>query len=101
MLLPETARNAPSGPGLYILIDSGSQKIMYIGQSGNCANRLIDHSRKSWEGKVLQFSIHEMGKIVLPHQLKEMENDLIGNYFEQYRKSPTHQFVNIKIETMI
>lgn len=93
-LVPEKIRDAPSGPGLYILIESGSQEIMYVGQSGNCANRLLDHSRKSWDGKEVQFSFQRLEKAILPHQLKELENDLIGNFFEQSRKAPEYQFRN-------
>jgi hypothetical protein len=33
-------------------------------------------------------------KPVLPHQLKERENDLIGHFFELYRKAPEYQFRN-------
>jgi hypothetical protein len=94
MLAPEKTLTAPAGPGLYLLCDAGSQEICYIGQSGNCAQRLLDHAKKSWDGKELQFSFHGVEKTVLPHQRKEWENDLIGNYFEQYRKAPEYQFRN-------
>jgi hypothetical protein len=95
-LIPETTLNAPSGPGLYILIESDSLEIIYIGQSLKCANRLKDHSRKSWDGMVLKFSYYCFEETVLPHQLKELENDLIGNYFEQCLKTPAYQFGNSK-----
>jgi hypothetical protein len=36
------------------------------------------------------------GKPLLSHNLKERENDLIGNYFEVYRKAPEYQFRNNK-----
>ena len=35
-------------------------------------------------------------KPLLPHNLKEQENDLIGNYFEVERKAPKYQFGNIR-----
>jgi len=94
MLAPEKTITAPAGPGLYLLSDAGSQEICYIGQSGNCAKRLLDHAKKSWDGKELQFSFHGVERTVLPHQLKERENDLMGNYFEQNRKAPEYQFRN-------
>ena len=81
-LVPEKIRDVPAGPGLYILRESGSQEILSIGQSGMCANRLVDHTRKSWDGKELQFSFYCVENTILPHQLRELENDLIGNYFE-------------------
>jgi hypothetical protein len=67
---------------------------MYIGQSANVAKRLLDHSRKKWNGKTLQFSYQIIGLSVLPHNLKELENDLIGNFFENFRKAPEFQFGN-------
>ena len=94
MLAPEKTLTAPAGPGLYLLSDAGSEEICYIGQSGNCAQRLLDHAKKSWDGKELQFSFHGVERTVLPHQRKERENDLMGNYFEQYRKGPEYQFRN-------
>jgi hypothetical protein len=79
-------------PGVYLLFDSDSQDVVYIGQSMNCSNRLQDHRRKTWEGKVLMYSWYPTQKPILPHQLKEMENDLIGNYFETFRRVPAYQF---------
>ena len=35
-------------------------------------------------------------KPLLPHNLKEWENDLIGNYFEVFRKAPEYQFGNFR-----
>ena len=93
-LAPEKIITAPAGPGIYILTDAGSQEIVSIGRAGNCANRLSDLSKKSWDEKELQFSFHSLDKTVLPHQLRELENDLIGNYFEHYRKAPEYQFRN-------
>ena len=93
-LAPEKTITAPAGQGLYILTDSASQEIISIGQSGNCANRLLDLSKRSWDEKELQFSFHGVERTVLLHQVKELENDLIGNYFEQYRKAPEFQFRN-------
>ena len=84
-LVPDKTRNASSGPGLYILIDSGSQEIIYIGQSRNCANRLLSHSRNLWDGKDLELStngrrkegkkassLFQVGKSnwIFPHPLK-------------------------------
>ena len=41
---------------------------------------------------MLDFSYHRVEKTVLPHQPKERENDLTGNYFALYRKAPEYQF---------
>lgn len=93
-LAPGTFPHAPAGPGLYILTDAGSQEIVYIGQSAHCARRLEEHAGKFPDEKELRFSFHGLENTVLPHQLRERENDLIGNYYEQYRKAPEFQFRN-------
>jgi hypothetical protein len=50
---------------------------------------------KFLDGQDLMFSCSIEEKSLLPHNLKEGENDLIGNYFEVYRKAPKYQFGNI------
>jgi hypothetical protein len=94
ILSPESARALAPGPGLFVLIDAASQEIVFIGQSGNCADRLLEQSRKFPEDKPLEFSVHCSEETLLPHQLRERENDLLGNYFERYRKAPEYQFRN-------
>ncbi|MDP3397078.1 MAG: hypothetical protein Q8S57_10505, partial [Methanoregula sp.] len=90
----ENVRNSTYGAGLCLLADSGTHEIVYIGQSADVGKRLIDHSRKSWDKKSLQFSYQIIAPSVFPHHLKELENDLMGNYFEQNRKAPEYQFRN-------
>ena len=96
---PLDAENIPEvapGAGLYLLSDAGSQEIVYISQSANVAERLRDHSRKTGDGKSLQFSYQIIGQSVLPHNLRELETDLIGNFFENFRKAPEFQFRDTK-----
>ncbi|MGD1004641.1 MAG: hypothetical protein ABR887_04400 [Methanoregulaceae archaeon] len=88
----ENTGSVPTRAGLYFLVDGDSQEIVYIGQSTNCSNRLQEHSRKSWDEKHLHFSYYLVEKPVLAHNLKELEIDLIGNYFEVYKKGPEFQF---------
>ena len=49
---------------------------------------------KFLDEKDLMFSWHIPEKTLLSHNLKEWENDLIGNYFEIFRKAPKYQFGN-------
>jgi len=93
-LAAENVREVSAGAGLYLLKDAGSQEIVYIGQSADVAKRLLDHSRKTWDDRSLAFSYQIIGQSVLPHNLRELENDLIGNYFENFRKAPEYQFKN-------
>lgn len=78
------------GAGLYLLADAGSREIVYIGQSPDVKERLAAHAAK--DGNGLLFSYQIVGHYVLPHHLKELECDLLGNFFEQYRRAPERQF---------
>jgi hypothetical protein len=81
-LAAENVREIPAGAGLYLLADAGSQEIVFIGQSADVAKRLLDYSRKTGDGRSLEFSYQIIGQSVVPHNLRELETDLIGNYFE-------------------
>lgn len=88
----ETTRMVPPGAGLYLLFEQDTRDLVYIGQSADCAQRLRSHAIKLLDEKDMLVSHYIGEKPLLPHNLKEWENDLIGNYFEVYRKAPKHQF---------
>jgi len=90
----EMIGTVPPGAGLYLLFERDTGDLIYIGQSEDCAKRLRSHAMKFLGEKDLLFSYYIVEKPVLPHNLKELENDLIGNYFEMYRKAPRYQFGN-------
>ena len=91
-LRPEHAREAGEGAGLYLLADAKSREILYIGQLGDIAGRLPELCGKDWQGHEVQFSYQIIGQKVLPHNLREQEADLLGNYYENFRKVPAFQF---------
>jgi len=68
------------------LVPHAPQRIQHLG--------CIPHNPEG----ILALQIYERygrwEKTVLPHHLRERENDLIGNYFEIYRKVPKYQFGN-------
>jgi hypothetical protein len=80
--------------GLYVLFEGEREELVYIGQSKNCAKRLRSHAMKFRDQNDIMFSYYNAEKLLLHHNLKELENDLIGNYFEVYRKAPKYQFGN-------
>jgi hypothetical protein len=84
-----------SAAGLYLLFERDSGDVIYVGQSADCAKRLRTHAMKFLDQEDLMFSYYIVEKSLLPHNLKEWENDLIGNYFEVYRKAPKYQFGNM------
>jgi hypothetical protein len=88
----ESVSMVPSGAGLYLLFERDNHDIVYIGQSADCAERLRSHAMKLLDEKDMLVSYHIEKKSLLPHNLKERENDLIGNYFDIYRKVPRYQF---------
>ena len=90
----ENISTIPSRAGLYLLSEGGSKDIIYIGQSADCVKRLRSHAMKFLDQPDIQFCVSILDQPILPHQLKELENDLIGNYFEVYRKAPEYQFGN-------
>lgn len=91
-LTEENLRNVPHRPCLYILLDDG--QVILISGAGDGAARLDGQAVRLWEGRVPQFSYHILDTPVLPHQLRELETDLVGNFYEQFRKAPELQFRN-------
>jgi hypothetical protein len=90
----ETVGTVPPGAGLYVLFERDTRDLVYIGKSADCAKRLRSHAIKFLDEKDLSFSYFIEQKPVFPHNLKEWENDLVGNYFEMFRKAPRYQFGN-------
>jgi hypothetical protein len=86
----EHLRSVPQGQGLYLLLDG--TEVILIGKAENISSQLAGQAKRSWEGTAIAFSYHAVSVPVLPHQLRELEADLTGNYYEQYRKSPVFQF---------
>jgi hypothetical protein len=89
-----TIGTIPPSAGLYVLFEGEKEELIYIGQSKNCVKRLISHAMKFRDQTDILFSYFIAEKPLLQHNLKELENDLIGNYFEMYRKAPKYQFGN-------
>lgn len=93
-IAPETTTAAHPGPCLYILSDAVTQDILYIGHSVHGTDLLPGYVRKFTDGRELLVSYHPIDMTVLPHQLRELECDLVGNYFGQFKKAPEFQFRN-------
>jgi len=88
----ENIRAVSPGAGLYLLTDAASHEVLYIGQAADVAERLQGHTGKEYGERQLRFSYQILGQKVLPHNLLELANDLIGNFYEQDRKTPEFQF---------
>ncbi|MDD5143510.1 hypothetical protein [Methanoregula sp.] len=92
----EHARTVGEGAGLYLLADAGSREILLIGQSADIAGRLLGLCGKDYGGREVLFSYQIIGQNVLPHNLKELEADLVGNYYGKFRRVPEFQFRGIR-----
>jgi len=79
-----------SGPGVYRIMNSEYSDLLYIGQTKIARNRLASHASKDWGGEAC-VSTCLLNENVLPHQLKEIENDLIAAYFSERGRMPEYQ----------
>tara|TARA_B100000949_G_C14011114_1_gene337315 strand:- start:41 stop:472 length:432 start_codon:yes stop_codon:yes gene_type:complete len=79
-----------ANPGVYLIFNDETRETLYIGQTTNLLRRLATHRTKAW-GCSASFLYTTMDG-TLPHQLKELENDLIGAYFDQTGLVPEYQF---------
>jgi len=86
----EHIKNVHDSQGLYLLLDG--TEVILIGKAENISSQLAGQAKRAWEGGAITFSYHAIENPMLPHQLRELETDLVGNYYEQYRKSPVFQF---------
>ncbi len=82
---------ATAGAGLYKVLDSRRRALVYIGQSKNLRARLLAHrSSKRWarEGSIW-VAIPRVMK--LNHHRLELENDLLGSFYELFKDVPKYQ----------
>jgi hypothetical protein len=91
-LAADAMGDVAAGAGLYLIADAASHEILDIGQSASIAKRLTELAGRDWGARQLEFSYQVVGESVLPHNLRELECDLLGNYYEQNRKAPEFRF---------
>lgn len=80
-------------PAVYKIFTNN--ELLYIGETRNVKNRFKDHLKKKWGDSEILFSVSYQNSDILPHQLKELENDLIAGYFSQSGYAPKFQFENL------
>lgn len=87
------AANVDSNPELYKILNPLTDQVIYIGQSNNLKKRLLSHARKNWGEDDILFSWCVQPDTILLHQLKELENDLIGGYYSLSGSIPVLQYM--------
>lgn len=91
-LKTHTTAVVPPNQGYYLIFDATTRAVLAIGRSENCAKALFDISKNPWDAKELAYSFFCEPKPLPAHNFMERENDLIGNYIEQYGTVPEYQF---------
>ena len=79
-------------PALYRIFDAKTERLLYIGETQNFGQRMKSHASKAWTGRAPVVSYHRLPDSVLKVHLHELENDLIGGYYESMRDAPELQF---------
>jgi hypothetical protein len=84
----------PAGgyPALYRIFDAKTEKLLYFGETQNFGQRMRSHAQKDWNGRAPVVSFCRMPESISKVHLHELENDLIGAYFEASRAAPELQF---------
>ena len=82
----------PRRPGLYRIMSVEDDDVIYIGESADLRARLSTHAQKEWGVTGVAYSYVACPGDILPHQLKEWENDLIAGYYVKEKRAPAHQF---------
>ncbi|WXG41537.1 MAG: GIY-YIG nuclease family protein [Candidatus Freyarchaeum deiterrae] len=89
----EEIRNTPNSQCLYKIMNQDAKELLYIGQSQNLRNRLSYHLRENWINPTIKYSFSELSHSSFKYQLRELENDLIGSYYDQTKSAPKFQFL--------
>jgi len=79
--------NVPNYSGLYKIFNE--KNVVYIGETEFLFNRLGSHNRRFQEHT---YSFSPLDPIILSYQRHELENDLIGNYYQIFKIAPDRQF---------
>ena len=91
ILKTHTSAGVPPDQGYYLIFDASTRAVLAIGRSENCAQELFAISKNPWDNRELAFSFVSEPKPIPDHNFRERENDLIGNYIEQYGMVPEYQ----------
>ncbi|MEA2035192.1 MAG: GIY-YIG nuclease family protein [Euryarchaeota archaeon] len=89
-LQPDSIKSIKNTASLYRILDTKCKDVLYIGQTRTAKTRLNAHAKRN-RGEKCFFSICFEDSAILPHQLKELENDLIGAYYAEKGRIPVFQ----------
>lgn len=84
------------GVALYRLRVAACPDLLYIGETLNVVARMMAHAKTYRELKSVEVSCLGLPVDSSKWSLHELENDLLGCYFDIVEKPPAHQFANTK-----
>lgn len=88
-----TWRDLPAAPGLYCIIDTDTDEMVYVGEAMSLQRRWKNHKMLTVTGRSFAISYAVLAEYTPKHQRLELENDLIGGYFSRYRNVPEFQIL--------
>lgn len=95
-LLTTKKQAIPQKKGVYKILNATTGELLYVGESKNLQQRIPNHKRKPWGHYQPVFSYAIQSDNILPHQLKELENDLIGAWYSITGRGPAFQLLSAK-----
>ncbi len=84
---------APECDGLYKILDESTHELLYVGETQDLRSRLRSHAARKWGDFQPLVSFHALPDDVLVHQRHELESDLLGAYYETFRRPPVFQYL--------
>lgn len=93
-LKTHTTSMVPPAQGYYLIFDATTGAVLAVGKAEDCAKALFEISKKPWDNRELSYSFFCEPKPLPPHNLRERENDLVGNYIELFGTAPEYQFLD-------
>jgi hypothetical protein len=85
-------KNIEQSPAVYKVMDMDRGELLFVGSTPNLRNRLQDLKQKTWNcpRPVVAFVLQSPD--LTSYQLDDLEDDLLGGYYEQMKKAPRSQF---------
>lgn len=83
-----------SGAALYRLRHADNSNLLYIGETLALGDRMRSHARSFNSLGSIEASYVKAPPGLSKWGLRELENDLIGGYYDAFRAAPTFQFSN-------
>jgi hypothetical protein len=94
-LEPPSASGLPGTPGIYKIIASTGERVLYIGETTDLRGRIRSHARRDWDEASPFISTYAFSEDRPAYQRRELETDLLGGYYHLTGESPACQYGNL------